>query len=177
DIKSFPWWDEFIKQKEKGWWGPSDKDVIKKFKELILEVNGKQPFFAVMFTVDFHANLSNFMDNPFFDTDEEIIASTINNFNEFIEWFEKQDFYENTSLVILADHKKMGNKIKNPKEKLYNAFFNVPKELEEGLNLDRTFNQVDIAPTLLELAGVKLKERQYGVGVSLFSNKKTLVER
>ena len=53
----------------------------------------------------------------------------------------------------------------------------VLEELKEDLRVERKFNQVDMAPTLLEIAGVKLKKRRYGVGVSLFSKEKTIAEK
>ena len=71
----------------------------------------------------------------------------------------------------------MGKNAKGPYEKLFNAFYNLPKELVENINLERSFNQVDMAPSVLEIAGVKLSQRRYGVGVSLFSPQKTIVER
>ena len=177
DVKSFLWWNEFLKKQKKFWWGPSDEHVFSLFKEKILEIEKDKPFFAVMFTCDLHDNLTNFYDNPFFETDEEIVRATINNLNDFIEWFKGQEFYENTTLIILADHKKMGKNAKGPYEKLFNAFYNLPKELVENINLERSFNQVDMAPSVLEIAGVKLSQRRYGVGVSLFSPQKTIVER
>ncbi len=177
DTKAFAGWKEFIRKQKGNWWGPSDKEVLAKFKEKILSVEKGKPFFAVMFTCDLHAKMGDLYKNPFFDSDEEIINATIDNLNEFIEWFKKQEFYENTSLVIVADHRKMGDGDRKKKEKLYNAFFNVPEELKKDLRVEREFNQIDMAPTLLELAGVKLKERRYGLGVSLFSKEKTLAER
>ena len=179
DQKSFDWWDEFIEKKKTTWWGPSDNYVMDKFKEKILELDKDKPFFAVMFTCDLHAKMGDLYKNPFFDSDEEIIKSTINNINEFVDWFKKQEWYENTTLVVLADHRKMDrrNKKEKEKEKLYNAFFNLPEDLKKDLNINRKFNQIDMAPTLLEIAGVKLKERRYGLGVSLFSKYETIAEK
>ena len=177
DTSEFAGWKEFSRKQKGNWWGPSDKEVFTKFKEKILEIDENKPFFAVMFTCDLHAEMGGLYKNPFFDSDEEIINATIDNINDFIDWFKKQEWSKNTSLVIIADHRKMGNHNRDKKEKLYNAFFNVPEDLKKNLNVDRRFNQVDMAPTLLELAGVKLQKRRYGVGVSLFSKEKTLIER
>lgn len=37
---------------------------------------------------------------------------------------------------------------------LYNAFFNLPTHLLNGINLNRSFNQTDVFPTVLEIAGL-----------------------
>ena len=174
---SFLWWEEYKKNLKTDWWGPSDKDVFEFFKQKILEINGKEPFFAVMFTADLHPDTMEVLVNPYFDSKEEIIKGTINNLNEFIKWYKKQDFYENTSLVIIADHERKDSGSKAENKKLYNAFFNVPENLRLNLNLDRKFTQLDIAVTLLELAGAEIEERRYGVGVSVFSDNKTLAEK
>jgi hypothetical protein len=71
----------------------------------------------------------------------------------------------------------MGNNEREKDEKLYNAFFNLPEELKKGVNKKREFNQIDLAPSVLEIAGVVLDSRKYGTGVSIFSDKKTLAEK
>lgn len=160
-------------QHEKGkyWWGVDDKSVFGLFKDKISALEGDKPFLAVMFTLDLHRG-----NNPYFANDEEIVRATIDNLNDFIAWFKKQDFYENTTLVVLADHKRMGENI-NVGGGLYNAFFNVPARLRENADVMRRFNQIDIFPTVLEIMGLVLPERKAGVGTSLFSKEKTLAER
>lgn len=69
-----------------------------------------------MFTLDLHRG-----DNPFYRDDAEIREATVANINDFIAWFKKQDFYDNTTLVILADHKRMGAGVEAGGG-LYNAF-------------------------------------------------------
>lgn len=60
---------------------------------------------------------------------------------------------------------------------LYNAFFNLPTHLLNGINLNRSFNQTDVFPTVLEIAGFDLPRRKAGMGTSLFGTDKTLAER
>ena len=38
DTKAFAGWKEFIRKQKGNWWGPSDKEVLTKFKEKILSV-------------------------------------------------------------------------------------------------------------------------------------------
>ncbi len=159
------------KEYEKGkyWWGVNDKPVFELFKSKIGNLNREKPFLAVMFTLDFHRG-----ENPFYKKDKDIRRETVKNINEFVAWFKEQDFYENTTLIILADHKRMGEKVEAGGG-LYNAFFNLPERVKENLNIERTFNQIDVFPTILEIMGADLDKS--GVGVSLFSKEKTIAER
>jgi len=153
------------------WWGIKDEAAFGLFKQKISELDKTKPFFAVLFTLDLHRG-----DNPYYHSDKEIATATIRNLNDFIAWFRKQDFYENTTLVILADHKRMGKGVV-PGGGLYNAFFNLPKRLKAVKNINRKFNQIDVFPSLLEIAGFDLPKRKAGLGTSLFADDKTLAEK
>jgi len=166
--ESFEEWKDFVKTKK--WWGVDDKTMLQMFKEKITSLDKNKPFFAVGFTLDFHAGA-----NPLFQKKADMLKSNIININDFISWFKKQDFYENTTLIILGDHKRMGRGV-YPGGGIYNAFFNLPKELLENLNTHRTFNQIDMFPTLLEIMGFELPDHQAGMGTSIFSSKRTLAE-
>ena len=158
-------------ERGKYWWGVNDKPVFELFKEKIAGLDKGTPFLAVMFTLDLHRG-----NNPFYRDDAEIREATVANINDFIAWFKKQDFYDNTTLVILADHKRMGAGVEAGGG-LYNAFFNLPTHLLNGINLNRSFNQTDVFPTVLEIAGFDLPRRKAGMGTSLFGTDKTLAER
>ncbi len=158
-------------KKASGWWGVKDKDTFALFQQKISQLDKNSPFLAVMFTLDLHRG-----DNPFFYNDEEIIKDTISNLNNFVNWFKKQDFYENTTLIIVADHQRMGTG-NPPGGNLYNAFYNLPKDLSKNFNPNRTFNQIDLFPTILEILGFDIPSEKAGMGVSLFSKDKTVAER
>ena len=164
----------FPPQKElknnKHWWSVPDYMVFELFKNKITELDKKQPFFAVMFTSDMHHGM-----NPYYPTLDEKNISTIENVNNFIEWFERQPFYENTTLILLADHR-LKKRLSN-KQKLYNAFFNLPENLKFNLDKKRTFNQIDVFPSILDILGVETKNGKAGVGTSIFSKNKTIAEK
>ena len=168
DLNTFKDSEDAVKGKY--WWGVSDKTIFSFFKNKLNELDKNKPFFAVLFTLDLHRG-----SNPFFRNEEELKRATIHNFNDFVQWFKKQDFYDNTTLVILADHKRMGKDVQAGGG-LYNAFFNLPPNLKQNINVNRSFNQIDIFPTVLEIAGFTLPYGKAGVGVSLFSKKATLAE-
>ncbi len=157
-----------IENKINNFQGYDDTVTFNVFKRKISELDAEKPFFAVMFTLDTHLGYTVSL--------KEVQKETIKNLNDFIGWFKKQAFYENTTLVVLGDHNPMGAKVKTG-AKIYNAFFNLPDNLKQDVKKERTFNQIDMFPTLLEIMGYELPERKAGVGVSLFSDKKTLAER
>jgi phosphoglycerol transferase len=59
---------------------------------------------------------------------------------------------------------------------IYNVFINSCVK-KESLERYRGYAVFDMAPTILESIGAKLEGRQFGLGTSLFSKKKTLVEK
>lgn len=158
-------------ERAKNWWGVSDRLVFEKFKQELGLLDKEKPFMAVMFTLDLHRG-----NNPFYKNENESVKANIDNLNDFIEWFEGQDFYENTTLVIVGDHRKMGQNALIGGG-VYNAFFNLPERLKSKIDVNRIFNQVDMMPTILEIMGAKLDEQGAGIGVSLFGAKKTIAER
>lgn len=161
-----------VSKAEIDWWnGVCDIAGFNLFKERINQFDKNRPFFAVMFTLDLHAGK-----NPYYDNENEIVAANIENLNDFIAWFKKQDFYNNTTLIILADHAKMGSPDKE-NVSLYNAFFNLPERLVKNLNTNRTFNQMDMYLTMLEIMGFDLPADQVGYSTSLFSAKNTVAEK
>lgn len=153
------------------WIGYPDKTTFDFFKLKIAELDKTKPFFAVMFTLDLHVGK-----NPYFKNFDEMHRDTIKNINSFIHWFKKQKCYVNTTLVIVGDHNQMGSNI-NPKGGIYNAFFNLPRKIKtQNFTHNRKFNQIDMFPTLLEIAGIVLQNRKAGIGVSIFADIPTLAE-
>lgn len=152
------------------WWGVPDVLVFEAFKDKLEKIDKNQPFLGVLFTIELHAG-----DNPYYPDEKMQSFVTIMNLNNFIAWFKRQDFYENTTLIIVGDHKKMGKDVR-PGGGIYNAFFNLPERMKKNLNTNRTFNQIDLFPTILEIMGADIKDHKAGMGTSLFSDKKTLAE-
>ncbi len=149
-----------------------DESIYKIFKKKIIEIDKTKPFLAIMLTCDLHIRYVNDAGEGL----DEDVKKAIYNLNDFIEWFKEQDFYKDTTLVVIGDHNRMGKGIKGDDE-IYNAFFNLPDNLVENLDTNRTFNQIDMFPTILDIMGSELNDGQAGLGVSLFSNKKTIAEK
>lgn len=149
----------------------NDYTVYTIFKDKVSRLDDNKPFLAIMFTYELHHQGAADL-----EPDRKIRERTIIELNDFIEWFKQQDFYENTTLVVIGDHRRMGKR-GGTEKKIYNAFFNLPEELTTNLNTKRTFNQIDMFPTILEIMGFELPERKAGMGVSLFSRQPTLAEK
>ena len=95
--------------------------------------------------------------------------------SDFIDWFKNKPEYKNTVIVLVGDHLRMGRDFKMPNERqIYNLFLN---SVVKPKNLQRTFSQIDLFPSVLEAIGVKIVGHKLGLGTSIFSNQKTLSER
>ena len=111
--------------------------------------------------------------------------------DEFIKWIEQQDFYSNTTVVVLGDHCSHSNDVAshvetldhddmtsrhngNIKRKVYNAFINPAVKPSSVYN--RKFSTMDMFPTILASIGVKIEGDRLGLGTNLFSDRKTLPE-
>lgn len=157
-------------------WGYNDNVVMDVSKKVIQNINHSKPYFLLIQTLDTHANYETHtpnhgkFDNSWYNT----IYNTNIQIYEFIKWLKTQPDYENTVVAIVGDHLRMGNNFPMPKERfVYNLFLNAPKPK----NTVRTFSQIDLFPSILEAMGAEIKGHQLGLGISVFSNKKTLLER
>lgn len=98
---------------------------------------------------------------------------------EFIAWIRTQDFYENTTILIVGDHL-MNTNLPLPREsrKIYNAFIN-PRFCDlrtKSANLSsksRNLSHFDFAPLILDSLGICTKS--FGLGRNPFLEQ-TLLE-
>lgn len=94
----------------------------------------------------------------------------------FFEQAKKEDWYENTIFVIVADHTPAGTSefYTNPsgRYQIPIAFFTPNKSISPKEE-NKLFSQIDIYPTILDLVG--FKEDYYAFGNSYFSKEKKWV--
>jgi len=164
------------------WWGYEDLKLFEFAKNKILEASkSDKPFNFTLLTVDTHftdgymdSTCKNIFDNKYSNS----IYCSDSKLGEFINWIKKQDFYDNTTIVIVGDHLTMQSnfypKNDNYQRTMYNSFINVPFNFDNEKN--RYFSSFDIFPTTLASLGVQIEGDKLGLGVNLFSNKKTLLE-
>jgi len=162
--------------KDKKWWGYLDRDVYEILKNKLIEYSNKQPFFITMFTLDTHLKKGDNSES-FKKECEYTVKEASLLLSNFLVWLNKQDFAKKTTVVIIGDHERSGHnftKINTNNKKIYNVFVN---SLSNPLNKNRTFNQIDIFPTILESIGFKIDKGRLGLGTSLYSTQQTLIEK
>ena len=170
---------------DKVWWGFSDDDLFEWSKEEILDLaNEDNPFCYILLTADTHfidGYLSEKAEKNYDSKYENVYAYSSKCINEFVEWIKAQDFYDNTTIVLVGDH--LGMQAEFYKEHIdhtgyvrtiYNVFINSAIPAENTKN--RQFSAFDIFPTVLASMGAKIDGERLGLGTNLFSGKETLIE-
>ncbi len=157
-------------------WGYNDEVVFDFSKKIISKISSNIPYFLFIQTIDTHANYLPMIgeykafNNKYFNTIHHTSLLIYN----FILWLKKQPEYDNTVIVIIGDHLRMDGNFAMPiKRQIYNLFLNTT----EPPSTERTFSQIDLFPTILEALGANVKDHQLGLGISVFSSTKTLLEQ
>ena len=95
-------------------------------------------------------------------------------------WLQQQDFYENTTIVIVGDHSSMDNgyfervSSEGYERHIYNCIINSAVTTENTQN--RAFCAFDMLPTTLAAMGCTVEGERLGLGTNLFSSVPTLLE-
>ena len=96
-----------------------------------------------------------------------------------MDWCKKQDFYENTTIVITGDYPRMDNFLVEGaaynERMVYNCYINSDKE-PVSMN-GRVFTSLDVFPSVLSAMGYEIEGNRLGLGTNLFSKEETLVEQ
>ena len=165
------------------WWGYEDKKLFKYAKEKILDAASEdEPFNFTILTVDTHFT-DGYMDDSCKDVFNSKYANSFycsdSKIGEFIEWIKEQDFYKNTTIVIVGDHMTMQSNFyeenSDYQRTIYNTIIN--SSLKPKKEKERLFSTLDMFPTTLASLGVKIEGNRLGLGVNLFSKEKTLIEK
>lgn len=164
------------------WWGYEDKKLFEYAKEELLKLSdGDQPFNFTMLTVDTHFTdgyLDETCEKPFDKRYANVFNCSSNMVYDFVSWIQEQDFYENTTIVLVGDHLTMQSDFydenNNYQRTVFNTFIN--SKIDTEYNKNRIFSTLDFFPTTLASLGVKIEGDRLGLGTNLFSGKKTLLE-
>lgn len=169
--------------KEKVFWGFDDDTLYSLAKKQLLEIaKADEPFNYTMLTVDTHFEDGYLADScsvKFNDQYADVIYCADQKIVEFLNWLEEQEFYEDTAIVIVGDHKSMDVDFFDDVDKSYdrtnyNVFINSSVDTDNIYN--RKFAAIDLYPTTLASMGVKIRGDRLGLGTNLFSDEKTLIE-
>ena len=170
---------EYIDEDYFVWWGYEDKKLFDFAKEELLEISKqKEPFNFTILTVDTHFT-DGYIDNDCEEKFDSKYANAIycsdKNVSKFIDWIQKQDFYKDTTIILVGDHLTMqGNFFETNNRTVYNAIIN--SKIKPIKEKERLFSSLDMFPTTLTALGAKIEGDKLGLGVNLFSNEKTLIE-
>ena len=168
------------------WWGMEDLYLFEYAKQKITALaEESEPFAFTMLTVDTH-HVGGYQcvlceESRSGESYDQSISCSSRQVTEFVQWIQEQDFYENTTIIIVGDHESMDNGYfermvdDDYQRLLYNCFINTPTAAKNVTN--RQFAAVDLFPTTLAAIGCTIEGDRLGLGTNLFSNVATLTER
>lgn len=172
----------YISKNYFNWWGYEDSVLFHLAKNELLKISkNDKPFNFTILTADTHFydgyvdvscpyNFDSHYANSFYCEDIMLY--------DFISWIQKQDFYEDTTIVITGDHLTMQDNFysadKNYTRTVFNLFIN---PINNPINVKRrTFTAFDIFPTTLSSIGGEIEGDRIALGTNLFSDEKTISE-
>lgn len=170
---------------EKIWWGYTDELLFEFAKEKLLYLaNQNEPFNFTMLTADTHFPDGYWCDNCINQWDEQyknVISCSSRQVYNFVNWIQKQDFYKDTTIVIMGDHLTMQPDFFTLEEgqsydkTVVSIIINPAVETENANN--RIFSTMDLYPTTLSALGAKIEGDKLALGTNLFSEEETLLEK
>lgn len=169
------------------WWGYEDGKLFDFAKDTLKDISKEdEPFNFTLLTTDTHFTdgyVEESCETPFDEQYLNAYHCSDELINKFINWIKKQDFYENTTIVITGDHLTMqadmhqmfdiSNK-EDYERTIYNAIINSKTTTETTKN--RIFTTYDFYPTVLASLGFKIEGDRLGLGTNLFSTMPTIAE-
>lgn len=165
------------------WWGYEDSKLFDYAKEELLALASQpEPFNLTMLTANTHFQDGYLEEACAVDYDDpyyNVLACSDQQVYEFVEWIKQQDFYENTTIVIVGDHLTMNKKTFDHVDKSDRTVFNlfINSVVEPHRTNMRTATTLDMFPSTLASMGVEIEGDRLGLGVNLFSNRRTLAEK
>lgn len=145
----------------KGTWGYSDEDLVVKANEYFKQQKKGKPFFSMMFSTSNHEPFE-FPDGRIKLFDKQ--KNTVNNamkyadfsIGKFFELAKKEAYYKNTLFIVVADHNtRTYGKHLVPIHKFHIPALIIAPGVKKGSKYDKLCSQIDLAPTILEMIGIK----------------------
>ena len=166
-----------------GRWGFNDKFIFELAKKrLDLLASKEEPFNLQLITIDTHfvdGYIGDYSESKFDKRYENVFATTSRLIYEFVSYIKQQPYYENTTIVIMGDHLAMQTDFIN--DKMFNNrtvyYCLINPENKYISNNERIFTSLDTYPTVVSAIGGTIDNDRLGLGVNLFSSKKTLAEK
>jgi len=193
--------NNYIPDGYKVWWGIEDRTLYELAKIKISEISREEPFFVTLSTLDTHP-VDGYLDNEaerlYNSRFKNVVRDMSRQLSAFTEWLARQDFYANTTIVILGDHlyqdstffpgafrmKKLspnhesryftGNTVKSGSRYPINIFIN--SLLDPSNVKNRAFSHFDMLPALIESVGGAFDSEGLALGRSMTAGT-TLLEK
>jgi len=182
----------------KVWWGIEDRKLYDLTKNKLSEISSSNdPFFVTILTADTHP-VDGYLDTSAeqnYDTQfKNVLRDMSKQLKDFIDWLKEQEFYNNTTVVVLGDHLYMDSNVFPEDFKVFKKgakFINAERnniEKRHCINIfinsllkpdgtkTRKYTHFDIYPTLLDSIGVEYNAEGLGLGRSLNKCSETLLE-
>ena len=167
------------------WWGYEDEKLFAFARERLTELAGEgKPFHLTLLTVDTHFEDGyvcrlcgeEFGKNQY----ANVMACSSRQTAAFVEWIQEQDFYDNTTIVLIGDHPTMDvdfcKEVPDTYErKVYTTLINSAVSPKDPARC-RYYTTFDLFPTTLAAMGADIDGEHLGLGVNLFSSENTLAE-
>ncbi len=166
------------------WWGYEDRILYEIAKDEVLRLAAEdEPFNFTMLTADSH-HIDGYVckecDKEYENVTANVMKCADTLLGNFIEWCKKQDFYDDTVIIISGDHPRMDNSlvagVGNYDRTVYNCFINTGKTNLVELTDNRIFTPMDMFPTTLSALGFEIEGDRLALGTDLFSDTPTLAE-
>ncbi|MDE6885591.1 MAG: sulfatase-like hydrolase/transferase [Helicobacteraceae bacterium] len=151
---------------ESGFWGIKDAQVLNLAKKFLSNYDFKAPFALYLSTVDTHGP-KGFLDKVYCPNLEYGLNGAIECgnriLNDFISWIKTQEFYKDTTIIIVGDHLAWGvGDMEN--RFIYNVFINPSFSKIPGADLikNRKLSHFDISALILD--SLNIPTQYFGLG-------------
>ncbi len=168
-----------------GWWGMEDYRLFEYAKQKLSEISASStPFALTLLTVDTHhigGNTCPYCQNEYAERYENVYSCADRQLADFVNWLAEQPYYDDTAVIITGDHLSMdsGYMRRNVEDsyvrRVYNCFINSAVQPINEKN--REFCALDMFPSTLAAMGCIIEGERLGLGVNLFSDIPTLMEK
>lgn len=165
-------------------WGFNDYQLFEFAKEELTKLSSNNnKFNFTLATIDCHTP-SGFTcskcPNTYNTKYENIYACQSKQVSNFIEWCQSQEWFSNTTIVLVGDHPTMAQAYINDipdtyQRTTYNCFINSKIKTTQIKN--RQFTHMDMYPSTLAAMGFKINGNKLGLGTNLFSKLPTIIEK
>ncbi len=166
------------------WWGFEDQKLLEFAKEKLLELAKQDtPFNFTLLTADTHFEdgyVCQLCGEEYEDQYSNVMLCSSRQIDKFVKWIQRQDFYENTTIILVGDHPTMDSDFcedidSDYTRKVYTSFINSSVKVQGETR--REYTTFDMFPTTLASLGAEIEGNRLGLGTNLFSSMQTLVER